>query len=297
MKFMVLKTRLGLPRYQAIGLLEGLWYLTATNAQDGAVGRFSDLEIAAWLEYPGDPGAMISALVDAGFLDRSETHRLVVHDWHEHAPMHIKANMAKHKKSFARGEIDPATEEGSHDRTEEGSADNLAPLDVALDDPSGFSLGGSLGSIPPNQTKPNQTKPKGKTSSSCPERPRSRLDDDTPTAHVLMPLSGKSASLAITEGQVETFGRAYPGVDVMAELRRMNAWLEANPMRRKTHSGALKFVNAWLSRAQNDPRPGRPDGGPGRPSLADQTRANAARLKQRLFGDSEPAEGVVYDAE
>jgi uncharacterized protein YdaU (DUF1376 family) len=44
----------------------------------------------------------------------------------------------------------------------------------------------------------------------------------------------------------------YPGVDVLQELRKMRGWLLANLQRRKTARGIRKFINAWLSRAQDE---------------------------------------------
>ena len=44
--------------------------------------------------------------------------------------------------------------------------------------------------------------------------------------------------------------RAYPSIDVESELRKMEAWLEANPQKRKTARGIKRFCNAWLSRAE-----------------------------------------------
>ena len=44
---------------------------------------------------------------------------------------------------------------------------------------------------------------------------------------------------------------AYPAVNVEQELRKMRAWLDANPKNRKTKSGIKRFVNAWLTKAQD----------------------------------------------
>lgn len=52
---------------------------------------------------------------------------------------------------------------------------------------------------------------------------------------------------AVTEWQ-----SLYPGVDVLQELRKMRGWLLANQQRRKTDRGIRKFINAWLSRAQDE---------------------------------------------
>lgn len=43
----------------------------------------------------------------------------------------------------------------------------------------------------------------------------------------------------------------YPAVDVEQELRKMAAWSDANPMKRKTRRGIVRFINSWLSREQD----------------------------------------------
>ncbi len=55
----------------------------------------------------------------------------------------------------------------------------------------------------------------------------------------------------VTENDVETFQQLYPGIDVRQELRNVEAWCMSNPKNRKTRSGAKRFLNGWLGRAQN----------------------------------------------
>lgn len=43
----------------------------------------------------------------------------------------------------------------------------------------------------------------------------------------------------------------YPAVDVEQELRKMGAWCDSNPTRRKTRRGIERFINNWLSRTQD----------------------------------------------
>lgn len=50
---------------------------------------------------------------------------------------------------------------------------------------------------------------------------------------------------------------AYPAVNVLNELLKMRAWLDANPKNRKTASGIRRFVVNWLAREQNSARPER----------------------------------------
>jgi len=46
--------------------------------------------------------------------------------------------------------------------------------------------------------------------------------------------------------------KAYPGVDVVAEVRKANAWEVANPEKRKVNRP--RFLTNWLSRAQDRPK-------------------------------------------
>lgn len=56
----------------------------------------------------------------------------------------------------------------------------------------------------------------------------------------------------IRQSVVSEFEVAYPRVDVSATLKEMRAWLIANPDRRKTYRGCLRFVNTWLANAQRE---------------------------------------------
>jgi len=100
MKFKKLQRLLGVNRIVTIGTLEMLWIATQKNAPQGDIGKFSDLEIAIECEWEGDPETLVSALVESGWLDVCDTHRLVVHDWEHHAPGWISRQLKRHQKSF-----------------------------------------------------------------------------------------------------------------------------------------------------------------------------------------------------
>lgn len=95
LKFKKLQRRLGVSRLVAIGLLESLWIFTQTNAPRGDIGRFSDEEIAAAIEWSGDHGALVEALAETGWLDKCQDHRLVIHDWHLNAPRYVHGIVSK----------------------------------------------------------------------------------------------------------------------------------------------------------------------------------------------------------
>lgn len=44
---------------------------------------------------------------------------------------------------------------------------------------------------------------------------------------------------------------SYPAVDVEQEIRNMEVWADANPTRRKTRNGVVRFITNWLKREQD----------------------------------------------
>lgn len=139
-KFKKLQRRLGCSKRDLVGTLELLWHTTQKGTPQGDIGRFDDEAIAIECDWPGDPAELVEALVETGWLDRCTVHRLVIHDWEQHAPAYIKRQLTRHGKSF----VTPTRSPGVTD-------DVLAAPEVTSD----------AGSATPNQTKPNQTKPNG----------------------------------------------------------------------------------------------------------------------------------------
>ena len=56
----------------------------------------------------------------------------------------------------------------------------------------------------------------------------------------------------ITEADVDAWKELYQAVDIMQELRKMKGWSDANPSKRKTKNGIKRFINAWLSKEQDN---------------------------------------------
>ena len=69
--------------------------------------------------------------------------------------------------------------------------------------------------------------------------------------HILKPLL-QEKEFCVTEEYFSTLLKAHPRADITAELNKMNAWLESNPAKRKTVSGAKRFINSWLDRADDN---------------------------------------------
>ncbi len=70
------------------------------------------------------------------------------------------------------------------------------------------------------------------------------------SAVALLPLADKT-EFPITQELIDEWTAAYPAVDVALTLREIRAWCISNPTKRKTRTGAARFINAWLAKEQN----------------------------------------------
>ncbi len=88
---------------------------------------------------------------------------------------------------------------------------------------------------------------KGKGKDICPELP---VGNSAPKAVVEILLNSK-ALYPLSQNDIDDWQSLFPAVDVVGELRKMAAWAEANPTRRKTDKGVRRFVVGWLSKEQD----------------------------------------------
>lgn len=125
----------------AVSILERLWHQTAIGAKQGDIGKFDNELIAEECGWLGDAAWLVDTLVKCRYLDECSQHRLIVHDWSEHAPNHVKGVM---KRRAEKGQLGFATR---------------------VVNPSSEPKSATQGAKPPNLTnsnltQPNQTKPK-----------------------------------------------------------------------------------------------------------------------------------------
>ncbi|MGL4638573.1 MAG: hypothetical protein ACRCVX_02425 [Shewanella sp.] len=71
------------------------------------------------------------------------------------------------------------------------------------------------------------------------------------TEQAVMWIPLNSGEYAVTKSSIDKWAQLYPAVDVVAELRGMIGWSDANPAKRKTASGIERFINSWLKKAQD----------------------------------------------
>lgn len=255
----------------AVAVLEKLWHTTMSSAPRGDIGRIDDESIAESIGFDGDAGLLISILVECGWIDKSDEHRLIVHDWHEHAPRHVKQNIGR-KGGFVTerpvGETNKPPQQSVRDVEQ--------PLSVSPETVS------TEISRAPNQTKPNQTK----SNSFYTEAGKQPSVPEFNPAECRFPefpcCAGASKSESAgpwkaTPDQLIDWQETYPGIVVSAEHRKAHAWVMANLTKRKTKQGMLKFLNGWFAKAQNESARGSPSNAQGRPEVRQLERFKIKR--------------------
>lgn len=153
MKFKRLQRRLKVKVAELCGLLELLWITTAKNAPRGDIGKFSNEEIAIGCYWDGDPDEFVAALVDCRWLDEHTEHRLIVHDWKDHAPSWVVGSLKRYGRSIIGA--DPV-EDPNSSSTPAKEPPKEPPKDTAKEAPMDAPIGCSSKS---SQVKSSQAKP------------------------------------------------------------------------------------------------------------------------------------------
>lgn len=224
-KFFALKDALHIRKYHALGILEALWHFAGKFAPRGNVGKFKDSEIEGWLEWDGERGALVAALTDVGWLDKSEEYRLVIHDWHEHADQTTRKQLGRTKTAFVSDMSGQLPDVSGQNGKVSGPPEPVpvpAPAPVPVPD----TLASTADAVPAARGK------------------------------LVCTLPLNTGNHEVFEADVQEWIPLYPAVDIRQELRTMKGWLLGSPQRRKTKTGIGRFINAWFARAQNDAKPG-----------------------------------------
>lgn len=80
-----LARKLGVSKQAAIGYLHLLWWWALDYAPKGQIiPPYNESDIADAVEWDGDTSALVSAFLDAGFLEQINE-MLVIHDWQDYA--------------------------------------------------------------------------------------------------------------------------------------------------------------------------------------------------------------------
>lgn len=111
--------------------------------------------------------------------------------------------------------------------------------------------------------KPDASSNSGALLEHSPSSSSSPKTQKTGTSAQSVPTDELAGTLPLVDGteckisrkQIDEWSEACPADDVELELRKLKAWLNANPKRRKTRNGIARAIVNWLSRAQDKPSP------------------------------------------
>ncbi len=146
-KVILLAAALGIERYAAVGLLECLWHWTAQYAPRGDLGRYDDATIAQAVGF-ADGSRLVKVLVACRLLDPHPTHRLVVHDWHDHADQAVQRVLSR------RGEGFVSNEKGKRKASSRRLARELDMSSLARGNGLGSGSGKAEGEVQEGETPP-----------------------------------------------------------------------------------------------------------------------------------------------
>jgi len=92
------------------------------------------------------------------------------------------------------------------------------------------------------------THKKSEQKSTKPSMPAAPTHEESPVIEMIL---NDGSAFPIYPADVKRWEELYPAVDIIAQLRNMAGWCEANPKKRKTKAGIKRFVNSWLASDQD----------------------------------------------
>lgn len=104
-KMLELGLLLHLPPYAADGIMDSLVQWASKYAPAGNVGKYPDETIARGIGWDRDPAELIASLVKSGWIEEHKQHRLIIHDWYDHADDTIHRLLARSGVLFSDGRI------------------------------------------------------------------------------------------------------------------------------------------------------------------------------------------------
>ena len=153
----LLAETLGVDLCTALGLVEGLCnHWAPVNAITGDLTKFDPGVIAKGIGWRReDGGRMVDALVSSGWLDRSGTGRLVIHDWLDHCDEACRKKLARLERNGGQrrttADAVQTTADGV-DPPRAGSGSGVVDSDSALDPAAALTNKAPTAETPPART-------------------------------------------------------------------------------------------------------------------------------------------------
>lgn len=100
-----------------------------------------------------------------------------------------------------------------------------------------------------NQSHPNPNPNPNPNPAATPLVPPRKVAAAPESALIVFPTAGNVTEWHLTQTLVDLYKTAYPAVDIIGECRKALVWVNCN--NQKTSRGMKRFLNTWLSKAQN----------------------------------------------
>lgn len=226
-----LMRRLDCSRMEAVGIVVSLWCWCSQSREDGHLGDLEPEDIADACRWTTDPAKTWDALLTCGWIANGDIGP-TVHEWMEYQSKYKRASLL-HARRQAKYRSRTVTE-ASRDR--HASVTPSPQVTQRGEERSGEERSGE----------------ELRTTYACAAAKAEAASPATPAAGdsaiLTFPCIGKDKSWTLTEAVADKLDAAFPNVNIDAEARKALAWIEADPTRRKTARGMLRFLTAWMSR-------------------------------------------------
>jgi hypothetical protein len=240
-----------------------LWLTVAMDRPEGVLSGLDNLDVSIMSGWPGDPDVFVSALLQTGFLDRSEDGVLSLHQWDQHNGYASHAGKRSESARLAASVKWDRIRAARERRSAGESCDSDA---VALpSDSGGYAPSPSPSPSPLPSPTPTPTKKKNTT------RPASGvLHPGFDDFWAVYPRRDVSKSLAVT-----AWNKAMPPLDaVLAAL----AWQTVGDQWTSEDGRFVPMATTYLNqRRWEGERPKNGNGGPGGSGGAGSARGGSAR--------------------
>lgn len=150
-KFARLKVKIKANKSTTLGYLETLWQFVGRYTPQGNVGKYSDEEIEAWLEWDGEEGALVAAFIACGWIDVDDEHRLLIHDWDDHVDHTTRT-------SLKRSNLEVFSARTVREQSENSVTDKCAPPEPEPV-PEPVIPQGAIAPVPPGEKRKRFVKP------------------------------------------------------------------------------------------------------------------------------------------
>lgn len=236
---------LGISRREAVGLVTMLWCQVCRFAPDGALVDYSADDVEDLAGWDGEQGALVEALRRAELVDETDE-GLVVHGWMERAESFKKAQA----KARQRADRDKGTTVArrSRDKATTVAPDGTGRDGTGRERTKDLRPGGSA-------TRAPAPPPPG-------DGPPPPVDDDRPSlvlepsecepapdVVVEVPCKGRQGRpYAVTRAELDAWAKAYPGVNVEAQVRKAAGWAANRPAKQKAHRNIPRWLcDVWFA--------------------------------------------------